>query len=70
VNELLGLGADEHVPHEQGMVGTCAHDTDVDPVALVPSGKTIDDVDTIPCVQIVHGTFSVNAPNLPDVIST
>lgn len=64
VLKLRGRRADEHVTHEQGMVGTGADNTDVDPVTLVPAGETINDVDAIPGVQVIHGTFSVNEPNL------
>jgi hypothetical protein len=46
------------------MVGTSADDTDVDAVALVPAGKAINDVDTIPSVEIVDCTLSVDSPDL------
>jgi hypothetical protein len=70
VHQLLRLGTDEHVAHKQRMVSTSAHDTNVDSVALIPAGKTVDNVDAISCVEVIHGTFSVNAPNLCNVIST
>lgn len=46
------------------MVGTRADDAHLDTVALIPAGKTIDDVDAVAGVEIVNGTFSVDAPNL------
>lgn len=64
VLELLGGGADQHVTHEQGMVGTGADDTDINAIALIPAGKTVDDVDTVPGVEVVDSTLSVDSPDL------
>ena len=64
VLELLGGRADQHVTHEQGMVGTGADDTDIDTVALIPAGKTVNDVDTIPGVEVVDSTLTVDSPDL------
>jgi len=50
VLELLPRGADEHVAHEEGMVGTGADNTNVDPVALVPAGEAINNVNAVPGV--------------------
>lgn len=46
------------------MVGTSADDADAYPVALVPAGEAIDDVDAIAGVEEVDGTFTVDAPDL------
>lgn len=46
------------------MVGTSADDTDADSVAGVPSCVTIDNVDTVPGVEVVDGTFTVDTPDL------
>lgn len=46
------------------MVGTSADDTDAYPVALVPSSKSIDDIDAVSGVEVVNGTFTVDAPDL------
>ena len=62
--ELLGRWADEHVPHEQCMIGSGAHDTDIDAVPLVPSSEAVNDVDSVPCVQVIDGTLSIDSPNL------
>lgn len=62
--ELLTRGPDEHVAHEEGMVGTGADDPDADSVALVPAGKAIDDVDAVSGVEIVDSAFSVDSPDL------
>lgn len=62
--ELVAAGPNEHIAHEQGMIGTGADDANIDPVSLVPSGKPIDDVDTVSRVEIVDGAFSVDSPDL------
>lgn len=64
VLELLARGADKHVAHEEGVVGASADDADVDPVALVPAGETIDDIDAGAGVEVVDGTLAVNLPDL------
>lgn len=64
VLQLLSRRADKHVAHEEGVVGTSADNADVDPVALVPSGETIDDIDAASGVEVVDGTFSVDTPDL------
>jgi hypothetical protein len=46
------------------MVGTRANNTDVDAVALVPTGETIDNVDTVASVEVVDGTLTVDTPDL------
>ena len=46
------------------MVGTSADDAHADPVALVPSCEAIDDVDAVPGVEVINGTFAVDAPDL------
>jgi hypothetical protein len=70
VDELLRLGADQHVAHEESVVGTGANNTDVDAVTLIPSGKSINDVDTVAGVEVVDGTLTVDTPDLCDVVST
>jgi len=64
VLKLLWPGPDKHVPHEESMVGTSANNTDVDPVAFIPSCKSINDVNAATGVQVIDGTFSVDSPNL------
>ena len=64
VLELLARRTDEHVAHEEGMVGASADDTDADTVLLVPSGVTIDDVDAVTSVEVVDSTFAVDLPDL------
>lgn len=62
--KLLTRRADEHVSHEQGMVGTRADDTNADAVLLVPAGIAIDDVDAVTGVQVVDSSFAVDLPDL------
>lgn len=64
VLELRSLRADKHVAHEQGVVGTRADDADLDLVLLVPSCVTVDNVDAVPCVEVVNGSLAVDLPDL------
>lgn len=64
VLQLLAAGPDEHVAHEESMVGTSADNTDVDAVTLVPAGETIDNVDTVAGVEVVDSTLTVDTPHL------
>jgi hypothetical protein len=48
------------------MVGTGADNSDVDAVPLVPAGVAINDVDSVPGVEVVDGTFSIDLPDLFD----
>jgi hypothetical protein len=68
VLELLAGRADEHVAHEERMVGTGAHDAHADPVPLIPAGVSVNDVDAAPGVEVVDGTLAVDFPDL-DVAS-
>ena len=62
--ELIPCWADQHVAHEEGVVGTGADDADAYPVALVPAGEAIDDVDALPGVEEIDSTLTVDAPDL------
>lgn len=46
------------------MIGSGAHDTDIDAVPLVPSSEAVNDVDSVPRVQVIDGTLSIDSPNL------
>jgi len=46
------------------MVSTGAHDTNANSVAFVPASITINDIDAIPCVQVVDSTLTVDLPYL------
>lgn len=64
VLELLLGRANQHVAHEKSMVGAGADDADAYPVALVPAGKAIDDIDAVAGVEVVDGTFAIDTPDL------
>lgn len=68
VLELLTRRADEHVPHEQSMVGASADDTDADSVLLVPASIAVNDVDAVAGVEVVDSTLSVDLPDLKSII--
>jgi len=46
------------------MIRAGADDADAYPIALVPAGKAIDDVDSVSSVEIVDCTFPVDTPDL------
>lgn len=64
VLELLTAGPDEHVAHEESMVGAGADNANVDAVALVPAGETIDNVDAVAGVEVVDSALAVDTPDL------
>jgi hypothetical protein len=64
VLQLFSRGTDEHVAHEEGMVGAGAHNANVDAVSLIPTGKAIDDVDAVAGVQVIDSTLAVDLPDL------
>lgn len=64
VFEFLTLGADQHVAHEESVVGTSADNANADAVALIPAGVTIDDIDAVAGVEVVDSTLTVDTPDL------
>lgn len=46
------------------MIRSGADDSDIDTVALVPSGEAINDVYSVAGVQIVDRAFSIDFPDL------
>jgi hypothetical protein len=48
------------------MVGTGADDAYAYPVALVPAGEAINDVDAVPGVEVVNSTLTVDTPDLDE----
>ena len=65
--QLFSTRSDEHVAHEQRMVGTGADDADADSVAFVPSCVAVDDVDAVSGVEVVDCSLAVDSPDLPRV---
>lgn len=51
------------------MVCAGTDNADLDPVALVPSCETIDDIDSAAGVEVVDGTLSVDTPDLISIVS-
>lgn len=66
VLQLLAIGSDEHIAHEESMVGTSADDSDLDLVFFVPSRITINNVNTISRIQVIDGTLAVDTPDLEE----
>ena len=50
------------------MVCSRADNADVDPVSLVPSCKAIDDVNAVSRVEIIDSSFTVDFPDLEDIL--
>jgi hypothetical protein len=46
------------------MVGTGTDDSDIDPVFLVPTGVSVDNIDSIPSVEVIYGSFTIDLPYL------
>jgi hypothetical protein len=46
------------------MIGASADNANAYPVALVPSSKSINDIDAVPGVEVVDGTLTVDTPDL------
>ena len=58
--ELLLGGTDEHVVHEQGMVGSGTDDADLDAIFGIPAGETIKDIHEFARVEVVDSTFTID----------
>jgi hypothetical protein len=46
------------------VIGTGADDSNADAVPLIPAGEAIDNVDTVPGIEVVNSSFSVDLPDL------
>lgn len=62
VLKLLLSGADQHVAHEQGVVGTRTDDSNLDTVARVPAGVSVNNEQLFTSTQVVQGTRARNLP--------
>lgn len=62
--ELFSRWSNEHIPHEESMIGTSTDDSDIDAIALVPSGIAIHNVYAVASIEIIDRTFSVDFPCL------
>ena len=65
--QLISRRPNQHVAHEESVVGTGADDPHPDPVAHIPAREAVDDVDAIPGVEVVDGTFTVDPPDLRSI---
>ena len=57
--QFVFSGADEHVPHEEGVVGSRADDPHLDLRLGVPAGVAVDDVELVALVKIIKGDLLV-----------
>jgi len=64
VLQLISRRPDQHVAHKESVIGASAHHAYTYPVAFVPAGVAIDDVDTVPGVEVINGTFTIDTPYL------
>ena len=62
--QVLSCGPDEHVVHKESMVGTSADNPHPNAISLVPSGEPVHDIDAIPGIEIVDGSFTIDSPHL------
>ncbi len=64
--KLLPGGADEHVVHEQRVVGPLADDPDANSMVGVPAGEAVDAIEPVAGVEIILGPLPVDleAPGL------
>jgi hypothetical protein len=62
--KLLARRPDQHVAHEERVVGARADDPHADPVLFVPSRVAVHDVDAVPRVEVVDRAFAVDLPHL------
>lgn len=62
--ELFPRWSDEHVSHEQSMIGSRANNSNIDPITFIPAGKAINHINSVPSVQIVDCAFPVDLPHL------
>ena len=67
--QLFPGRSDKHISHEQCMVGSRADDSDADPVSLIPSSESVDDVNAVSCVQIIDCTLAIDTPDLEALVS-
>lgn len=64
VLKILAIWADQHITHEESVVGTRADNADLDLVLLVPSCKPVDNVDAVAGVKVIDSTLTINLPDL------
>lgn len=60
VFKLFRCRSDQHVVHEQGVVGSGSDDSNLDSVLGIPTCVSIKDVDVFSGIQVVDSSLSVN----------
>lgn len=60
LRQFLFGGSNEHVSHEESVIGSCAHNAHFDAVSWVPAGVAVKNVQTVAGVEVVNGTFPIN----------
>mmetsp|Transcript_36643 Transcript_36643/g.66230 ORF Transcript_36643/g.66230 Transcript_36643/m.66230 type:complete len:201 (+) Transcript_36643:978-1580(+) len=64
VLQLLWAWADEHVVHEQSVVGPACNDADLVAVLRIPAGVAIEHVQALTSVEIINSTLTVDPEGL------
>lgn len=60
VFEFFLSRADQHIAHEQNMIGTRRNHTNLFAILWIPTSKAVKDIQTRMRVEIIDGTFSVD----------
>src|SRR5262245_60545554 len=64
LSQLRLAGTDEHVLHEQSVIGPRADDADLDAVLQIPARIAVNDVNALTPGQVVDGPLAVDAVRL------
>ena len=68
--KLRIIRPDEHIVHEQSMIGTAGNNSDLDAVFRIPPCKTIGDVESVTNIQVIDCPFPDNQKSVfinPDI---
>ena len=57
--ELFLRGTDQHVVHEERMIGASADDTNLETIFRIPTGESVDDIEMIASIEVVNRARSV-----------
>mmetsp|Transcript_23072 Transcript_23072/g.27225 ORF Transcript_23072/g.27225 Transcript_23072/m.27225 type:complete len:271 (+) Transcript_23072:215-1027(+) len=60
VGKFLLCGADQHVVHEEGVIGAASNDPDLVAIIWIPPCKSVKDIQPGTSVQVVDGSFAVD----------
>ena len=60
---MLLSGTDEHVSHEETMVGSGTDDSDFDSVARIPPGISIKDVNSRAGIEVIDCSLTIDLPD-------